>query len=106
MDAHGCDAEALRSVPRLQQLFAEVIAGLGLHAVAESVWHAFPGGGGVTGMVLLSESHLHIHTYPEAGFAAVNLYCCRDSAGWPWEERLHRLLGAQDVEVRIERRGR
>jgi S-adenosylmethionine decarboxylase len=105
IDVRGCEPEALRSLPRLQGLFAAVIADVGLQPVAPSVWHVFAGQNGITGMVLLSESHLTIHTYPESGVAAVNLYCCRRSAEWPWDEQVRVLLGARDVSVRAFRRG-
>src|SRR5690606_10337319 len=58
VDARGCSAEALRSLPRLQQLFDAICADLRLRPVAPPVWHVFPGQGGITGIVLLSESHL------------------------------------------------
>ncbi|HXE80291.1 MAG TPA: S-adenosylmethionine decarboxylase [Vicinamibacterales bacterium] len=105
VDARGCDPEALQSLSRLQRLFSTVLDELSLHPVAPPVWHVFPGEGGVTGMVLLSESHLTIHTYPEAGSAAIDLYCCRSNAEWPWKERLPQILGAREVQVRILRRG-
>ena len=105
VDARGCDREALQSLARLQRLFADVLGELGLNPVAPPVWHVFPGQGGVTGMVLLSESHLTIHTYPETGAAAIDLYCCRGNAEWPWEARLPQILGAREVRVRSLRRG-
>jgi S-adenosylmethionine decarboxylase len=55
--------------------------------------------------VMLTESHLACHTYPEHGLAAINLYCCRPRPEWPWEERLAALLGATDVRVRKVERG-
>jgi S-adenosylmethionine decarboxylase len=67
---------------------------------AEPVWHVFPGEGGVTGMVLLTESHLVCHTYPEHASATFNLYCCRERPEWPWAVRLGELLGASEVTVR------
>ena len=105
VDARGCDREMLQSPSCLQRLFAEVRDDLGLRPLAPPVWHVFPGQGGVTGMVLLSESHLTIHTYPETGLAAINLYCCRPSADWNWESRLRARLGASEVTVRVLRRG-
>lgn len=41
----------------------------------EKKFHLF-GGGGVTGVVLLRESHISIHTWPEFGFAAVDVFMC------------------------------
>ncbi len=105
VDAGGCHAEALRSLDALQSLFDEVIADLGLQPVAPAVWHRFPGAGGITGAVILSESHLTCHTFPERGFAAFNLYCCRPRDSWPWADRLAASLGAATVRVTLHRRG-
>jgi len=38
---------------------------------------------GVTGLLLLTESHLACDTFPERGFASFNLYCCRPLRGVP-----------------------
>ena len=105
VDAHGCDPSALGSLATLKALFESLIADLGLQPVAEAVWHQFPDAGGITGVVVLSESHLTCHTFPERGFAALNLYCCRPRPGWPWAERLSVALGATDVHVATHRRG-
>lgn len=86
-------------------MFAALIAELGLHPLGEARWHEFPSGGGVTGLVLLSESHLACHTFPEFGSACFNLFCCRPRPVWPWAERLRALLGAAGVTVStVERR--
>ena len=100
VDAFGCDRAALRSPGQLGALFERAMRELELHPVASAAVHAFPGHGGVTAVQLLSESHLTAHTFPETGYAAFNLYCCRTRPDWPWEERLAELLGASRVEVR------
>ena len=105
VEAHGCDPAALRSPERLRALFDRAVAELGLHPVAPAVFHAFPPPGGVTGVLLLSESHLACHTFPESGYAALNLYCCRPRPEWPFRERLAEHLGASRVEVRAVARG-
>jgi S-adenosylmethionine decarboxylase len=105
VDASGCDAHALRSQATLQALLRDVVESLGLTPVGTPMWHAFPGEGGVTGIVMLSESHLTVHTYPETGFAAFDLYCCRPHVEWPWKEKLASALGARDVDVRVIPRG-
>jgi S-adenosylmethionine decarboxylase len=57
-------------------------------------------------LLLLEESHLACHTFPERGFAAFDLYCCRPRDEWPWAQRLADHLGAQRVIVRSLHRGR
>lgn len=104
VDAHGCDPAALRDPARLDGLFTRAVDELGLHPLAPAQFHVFPTPGGVTGMLLLSESHLTCHSFPEHGFAAINLFCCRPRPDWPWPERLAELIGATRVSVqRIER---
>lgn len=105
VDAHGCDPSALRSCATLGRLVARIVDELGLHPAGEPVWRVCPGQGGITGVLLLSESHLACHTFPERGFAAFDLYCCRPSQEWPWAERLADALGAAEVRVRSVPRG-
>jgi S-adenosylmethionine decarboxylase len=105
VDAAGCEVEALRDLERLRAVFGRVIEELNLQVVGHAAWEKFPPPGGVTGLVLLTESHLACHTYPEFGVATFNLYCCRERPAWPWAERLREMLGATDVRVQVlERR--
>ncbi len=105
VDARGCDPESLRSREVLESLFRQVVEELGLRAASETLWRVFPGEGGITGILLLTESHLACHTFPERGFAAFNLYCCRPRAEWAWTDRLRAALGAREVSVRRLERG-
>jgi S-adenosylmethionine decarboxylase len=100
IDASGCRADALRDRALLERVLLRAIAELALTLAAEPVWHVFPGPGGVTGMALLTESHLVCHTYPEHRVATFNLYCCRERSEWPWSERLAEMLGAEEVLIR------
>jgi len=103
VEAAGCKPETLRDERLLRVLFERIITDLGLKALG-SVWHTFPGEGGVTGLVALTESHLACHTYPEYGTATFNLYCCRTRPEWDWERSLTASLGAATVTVtKIER---
>jgi S-adenosylmethionine decarboxylase len=105
VDASGCRAELLRDLAVLRRACEEIIARLELRVVGEGVWHQFPDPGGVTGLYLLTESHLACHTYPELGTATFNLYCCRSRPRWRWEEQLGQLLGATKVTVQSTARG-
>jgi S-adenosylmethionine decarboxylase len=101
IDASGCNAEALSNVNQLKLIFDRVIQDLELKVIGEISWHQFPEPGGVTGLAMLSESHLTCHTYPEYAAASFNLYCCRNRTTWPWEGMLQELLGATEVKVRV-----
>jgi S-adenosylmethionine decarboxylase len=105
VDGAECRPQALRDLTLLRRLCEDVIAELGLRVIGQPAWHQFPGHAGVTGLYLLSESHLACHTYPELGVASFNLYCCRSRPAWPWAEFLAERLGAQRVTVRHVSRG-
>ena len=103
IEATECDRDALRDEATIRSIFSCVVADLGLHVIG-SVWHKFPGEGGVTGLIALTESHLACHTYPEYGTATFNLYCCRTRPEWDWQGKLESAIGASDVVVtKIER---
>ena len=101
VDARGCDVEGLADLDRMRALCERIIGELELKVIGDGQWHQFPAPGGVTGLYLLSESHLACHTYPEIGVATFNLYCCRPRPRWPWEARLAEALGATGVTIRF-----
>ena len=78
----SCDLALLTDAQRLAQLCSELTARTGLTAVADR-WHTFPDHdgqpGGVTGMLLLAESHLAIHTWPERAGVTLDVYVCNFS---------------------------
>ena len=100
IDAQGCDPEALRDVDRLRALFDRLVADLRLTPVAPAVWHTFPSPGGVTGVVVLAESHLACHTFPEFGSLCLNLFSCRPRQEFDAATLLADLLGASATVVR------
>ena len=105
VDAEGCSADLLRDVEAVRGVCEEVVAELGLRVVGEPLWYQFPLPGGVTGLYLLTESHLACHTFPETKTATFNLYCCKPRPPFEWVARLQWLLGATRVTVRTAVRG-
>jgi S-adenosylmethionine decarboxylase len=105
VDASDCSAARLADLGRVQACCEAILRDLGLRVLGPAQWRQFPAPGGVTGLYLLSESHLACHTFPELGLATFNLYCCRQRPEWPWARRLTDLLGAGHVEVRCLERG-
>lgn len=105
IEAFDCEAEALRDVEILRGVFDRLVAELNLKTVGAGQWHKFAGAGGVTGLVMLTESHLACHTYPEHETATFNLYCCRMRPAWNWEANLKEMLGAKTVGIQKIERG-
>jgi S-adenosylmethionine decarboxylase len=86
-DLHGCSPElaVMTQSEALRRLCLAAVHAVGLHAVGE-LFHRFaplPGqcaAPGITGMVLLAESHLAIHTWPELGAVTLDVYVCNFGA--------------------------
>lgn len=107
VEAEECNEGLLRDEAMLRAVFARIISDLGLKTLDKPLWHKFGGEGGVTGLVMLTESHLACHTYPEHRIATFNLYCCRTRPEWNWDANLKEILGAMKVNVsKIERGNR
>lgn len=111
-DLQGCPASLAAMVdPQvLRRLCVQAVRDAGLQAVGE-LFHRFPGPGGVTGALLLAESHLAVHTWPEHGTVTLDVFVCnlqQDNSG-----RAERLLealvahfgAAAVVRQRLERAG-
>ena len=106
VDARGCVEEGLRRLSSVQDFCGLVIRELSLKVVGEPQWHQFAAPGGVTGLYLLTESHLAVHTFPELGLITLNLYCCRPRQEFDWTAALESHFGSTDVRViRIARGG-
>lgn len=78
----GCDAAAaaMTDAAALRALCVDAVRDAGLRPLGE-LFHAFggDGGNGVTGMVLLAESHLAVHTWPELGAVTLDVFVCNRS---------------------------
>lgn len=68
----------MRDVAALRELCLGAVTAAGLQPVGE-IFRAFPAPGGITGVVLLAESHLAVHTWPELGGVTLDIYVCNRS---------------------------
>jgi S-adenosylmethionine decarboxylase len=78
VEAAGCDPEILADANKLREIFLEA-AKIGKMEVKMTHFFKFSPTG-VSGMVVVAESHLSIHTWPERGYAAIDVYTCGTKA--------------------------
>ncbi|MBI2195377.1 MAG: adenosylmethionine decarboxylase [Planctomycetes bacterium] len=74
-DLYGIERGRLSDGGLLRECLSESARRAGLTPLGDPVVHVFDGGG-LTAFVVLSESHRSVHTYPEMGFAALDVFSC------------------------------
>ncbi len=104
VEFYGCEARVLDDVETIARHMrqAALVAGA---TIVKDVFHHF-NPQGVSGTVVIAESHLAIHTWPEYGYAAVDLFTCGETVD-PWRAfaYLKEALGATNVSSTELRRG-
>ncbi|WP_028456445.1 adenosylmethionine decarboxylase [Chitinilyticum litopenaei] len=98
-DFHGCDAALLADPQRITTALLAA-ARAGGATILQQHFHHFGAGQGVTGVLLLMESHISIHTWPEHGYAAIDLFMCGHAESEAALRSLQESLqpGVQDVQ--------
>ena len=73
--------------------------------ILHSHFHHFQPNGGVSGVVVLAESHISIHTWPERAFAAIDIFMCGDCDPYDAIPEIEAYFKPGRVEVSEHRRG-
>ena len=81
-EIYGCDAEILNNKDFIEKIMIDSAIKAGAE-VREVAFHEFKPQG-ISGVVIISESHLTIHTWPELGYAAVDVFTCGSKIN-PWD---------------------
>ena len=103
-EIHGCPFEVLNNVTKVEEIMVKAALEAGAE-VREVLFHKFSPQG-VSGVVVISESHLAIHTWPELGYAAVDVFTCGDKVD-PWDacNYLAEMFNATNVDAKETQRG-
>ena len=99
-----CDPAVLNDVTLIEQAMVAAAKGAGATVITSNFHHFSPYG--VSGVVVIQESHLAIHTWPEYGYAAVDLFTCGEQVD-PWIafEQLKHTFVAQTYSAMECKRG-
>jgi len=82
VEYYECEPKILNDVNKIREYMMEA-ARVGGATIVNDVFHTF-NPYGVSGVVVIAESHLAIHTWPEYNFAAVDLFTCGEDVD-PWK---------------------
>ena len=77
LELKDCNRETLNDLSLLKTMLNQAAAEAGATILGDS-FHQFEPQG-VSGVIIIAESHLFIHTWPECGYAAVDIFTCGDT---------------------------
>ncbi|MET0786695.1 MAG: adenosylmethionine decarboxylase [Paenisporosarcina sp.] len=92
-----CEFDKLNDVNFIERTFVDAALKSGAE-VREVAFHKFAPQG-VSGVVIISESHLTIHSFPEHGYASIDVYTCGDLDPTIAAEYIADALGSQTREM-------
>ena len=104
IEMYDCDPKLLDSIERIRVALVEAAEAAGSMVLGHSFHKFYPQG--VTGIVVVAESHLSIHTWPEHSYAAIDVFTCGDHTD-PWKalEVLKKALKPGRISVMEIKRG-
>ncbi|MGI6574442.1 MAG: adenosylmethionine decarboxylase, partial [bacterium] len=82
LEFYDCASDVLNDLKEVERIMVNAALKAGAE-VREVAFHKFSPQG-VSGVVIISESHLSIHTWPENGYAAIDVFTCGDRVD-PWD---------------------
>ena len=99
------DASRLDDIEHIEKTLRECVTAAGASLLSFDLHHFTPNGG-VSGVAILAESHISIHSWPEYGYAALDVFMCGDAQPQNAVPVLRRAFKAGEVLVDEVRRGK
>jgi len=98
------DAEGLDDRPRIEKAMRDAVEAAGATLLHIHL-HTFTPNGGISGVAVLAESHISVHTWPERGYAAFDVFMCGDAEPKKALKVLEQAFAPKRTIVGIHKRG-
>ena len=111
LDAYACSEEALADEGRIEQLLIELPDLLAMTRIIEPVvLEVGPNNkkdpGGISGFVMIAESHISVHTFPKRGFLTADVYTCQGDLDTETVlQYFKNIFSTTDIEHTVVKRG-
>lgn len=110
-DGYNANKELLANKDHLTKLLTEIPKKMGMHTISEpTVTQVGPlnkkDPGGISGFILIAESHISYHTFPKRGFVTADIYTCQnDLDSEKFITLLSEVFGTTDYDTQVIKRG-
>lgn len=109
VDAHDIESGLLENKKMMKRLLEEMPARLGMRIFRKPIIGEISSPNypttGLSGFVILYESHISFHTWPEENYVAIDVYSCRDFSTKEAVQYLKKYLGTKHMNVKSVIRG-
>jgi S-adenosylmethionine decarboxylase len=104
VEFYDCDRNVLDNEGLIREILLEGVRRSGATIISDT-FHTFSPHG-VSGVIVIAESHVTIHTWPEHGYAAIDIFTCGETIEpWVIQKYLERQFRAQNVSSMELKRG-
>lgn len=86
LELYQCPDNILDSIPAIEKNLLDIVDKINATFVSKSFHHFSPHG--VSGVVVIAESHITIHSWPEHNYAAIDVFTCDESIDYKLVEDL------------------
>ncbi|MFC1670830.1 adenosylmethionine decarboxylase [Spirochaetota bacterium] len=100
---YGCNRTSIDDIDRIENILLKAVE-ISNATMIKPFFHKFSPQG-VTGVILIAESHLSIHTWPERGYAAVDLFSCGDFNYKETFDHIEREIESEKSFISVIQRG-
>lgn len=109
IDGYGGNRQKMESVAAIYELLDRYPGQIGMHKIAPPYVFRYvgvkPQDWGVTGFVLIAESHISIHTFPERAYVNIDVFSCKEFAAEEVVKDLQGEFSLAQVRTRLLKRG-
>ena len=111
IDGYGASRYILKDKEALLEMLADIPKSMGMHTISEPmVVEVGPKNskdpGGLSGFVLIAESHISFHTFPDRGFVTIDIYTCQETIdSTRFIELFTKAFEIKEVDFYIQKRG-
>jgi S-adenosylmethionine decarboxylase len=109
IDGFGADSETLRDLEVVRRFLDEYPSAIGMNKIVPPQVYMYrgpvPEDWGVSGFVLIAESHISVHTFPDRGYINIDIFSCKEFDAGPSLEVVRDTFSLPDVKVWTLERG-
>jgi len=110
LDCYGCDRQRISDINFIYRFLDDLPTRIGMTKITQPYVFEYrgkvPEDWGLSGIVLIAESHISMHTFVEKGYVGVDIFSCKDFDTVPVEKMIAELLGAKSYDRDLLFRGR